>query len=250
MADVNDPPPRNHDHPPRRPPIGFAHRGGRAGLRFGRLRIGPSGEFAENTVPAFQNALRLGAAAVESDVWLTSDGEPVLRHDGDVGERRVRDLPLAELPPGTLTLADLYDACGTDFDLSLDMSDPGALEAVVTAATKSGTADRIWLVSEWPIGRDWRAAAGGEVHLVAGVSARHLGAGFLRLLADVRTAGSCAINMPDWQWNRARARATHAAGLLGFGWRANTPWQIRRLADAGCDGIYSDAVRALIAVTR
>ena len=31
---------------------------------------------------AFELALKLGANGLESDVWLTSDGVPVLDHDG------------------------------------------------------------------------------------------------------------------------------------------------------------------------
>ena len=53
------------------PPIAFAHRGARA-------------HAPENTIEAFELALRLGATGLESDVWLTADGVPVLDHDGVV----------------------------------------------------------------------------------------------------------------------------------------------------------------------
>ena len=58
----------------RRPPIAFAHRGARA-------------HAPENTLEAFGLALRLGATGLESDVWVTADGEVVLDHDGLVGRR-------------------------------------------------------------------------------------------------------------------------------------------------------------------
>ena len=54
--------------------IAFAHRGARAYVR-------------ENTLEAFQLALRLGATGLESDVWITKDGVPVLDHDGVVQDR-------------------------------------------------------------------------------------------------------------------------------------------------------------------
>ena len=59
----------------RTPPIAFAHRG--------CARHAP-----ENTLEAFTLAQRMGATGLESDVWLTADGEAVLDHDGLVGGRR------------------------------------------------------------------------------------------------------------------------------------------------------------------
>ena len=57
------------------PPITFAHRGARANA-------------PDNTIEAFQLALDLGAGGLESDVWLTRDGVPVLDHDGTDQQRR------------------------------------------------------------------------------------------------------------------------------------------------------------------
>ena len=83
----------------RDPPIAFAHRGARAHAR-------------ENTLAAFQLALRLGATGLESDVWLTADGVPVLDHDGVVRAglrtRPIGTLARAELPPHIPSLAELY----------------------------------------------------------------------------------------------------------------------------------------------
>src|SRR5215210_1650844 len=93
-----------------RPPIGFAHRGARA-------------HAPENTLEAFALALRLGATGLESDVWLTADGEAVLDHDGVVGglrKRRIASIDRADLPGHIPTLAELFEECGTDFELSLD----------------------------------------------------------------------------------------------------------------------------------
>ena len=56
----------------------------------------------ENTIPAFHEALRLGAHMIEFDVQLTSDGALVLMHDATVdrttnGHGKVSDLTLAEI---------------------------------------------------------------------------------------------------------------------------------------------------------
>lgn len=59
----------------------IAHRGG-------------AQEFTENTIAAFQRAIRIGAAGIETDVRLTRDGIVVVYHDDKFG--RVEGLPLAE----------------------------------------------------------------------------------------------------------------------------------------------------------
>ena len=63
---------------------------------------GASGSAPENTIPAFELAVRQGADALELDVRLTSDGVPVVLHDAaldrttDVGGL-LGDLSLADL---------------------------------------------------------------------------------------------------------------------------------------------------------
>ncbi len=56
----------------------------------------------ENTVPAFQEAIRLGAHMIEFDVQLSRDGELVLMHDATVdrttnGKGKVTELTFKEL---------------------------------------------------------------------------------------------------------------------------------------------------------
>ncbi len=71
-----------------RPTVLFAHRGARAHER-------------ENTLPAFELAVRLGATGLESDVWVTADGVAVLDHDGVVGGR-LRRRPIASVERAAL----------------------------------------------------------------------------------------------------------------------------------------------------
>jgi glycerophosphoryl diester phosphodiesterase len=63
---------------------------------------GASATETENTLPAFEAAIAVGAGAVELDVRLTRDGHPVVIHDADVaritgGAGLVRDLSLDEI---------------------------------------------------------------------------------------------------------------------------------------------------------
>src|SRR5438445_10692014 len=45
---------------------------------------GDSARHSENTLPAFEAAVRAGADAIELDVRLTADGHAVVSHDADV----------------------------------------------------------------------------------------------------------------------------------------------------------------------
>src|SRR5262245_16835756 len=74
-------------------PILYAHRGAAV-------------ELPENTLPAFQRALELGADAIETDAHLTADGHIVLSHD-PTGERMAR-VPLA-IERATLAEARAWD---------------------------------------------------------------------------------------------------------------------------------------------
>jgi glycerophosphoryl diester phosphodiesterase len=63
---------------------------------------GASGSAPENTLPAFELAVRQGADAIELDVRLTADGIPVVIHDPTLERTtdiraRVADLTLAQL---------------------------------------------------------------------------------------------------------------------------------------------------------
>jgi len=109
--------------------ISFAHRGGRA-------------HEPENSLAAFQSALRRGADGLESDVRVTTDGELVLVHDARVrsGLRRlqVATTPMARLErAGVVRLQELYERCGTDFELSLDVKDPAAAEPTIASSRSS-----------------------------------------------------------------------------------------------------------------
>ena len=77
---------------PRLTPIGFAHRGARA-------------HAPENTLAAFALALEMGATGLETDAWLTADGQAVLDHDGVVDRTPIARIERGGLPEHIPTLA-------------------------------------------------------------------------------------------------------------------------------------------------
>ncbi len=63
---------------------------------------GTSGRYPENTIPAFQHAIEIGADWIEFDVMSTSDGVVVVNHDGTVdrctnGTGKVSEMSLAQI---------------------------------------------------------------------------------------------------------------------------------------------------------
>ena len=120
------------------PPITFAHRGARA-------------HAPENTLEAFELALRLGASGLESDVWLTADGVPVLDHDGvvKVGRRKrtIGTLSRAGLPEHMPTLGELLARCPGDHHLALDLKGTDFGPAVIDLVRREapGLLPQLWL---------------------------------------------------------------------------------------------------------
>ncbi|HVA74878.1 MAG TPA: glycerophosphodiester phosphodiesterase [Acidimicrobiales bacterium] len=220
-----------------RRPIAFAHRGARAVRR-------------ENTIDAFQHALVLGATGLESDVWITADGQAVLDHDGVTGPPwRRRPLSAQErraLPSHIPTLEQLYGSCGTDFELSLDIKDPASLGETLRVAKAFDAAERLW-ICEPVIARlrSWAPLAGGA-RLVNSTHLDDMPEGFAVRLEELRAIGVGALNLHGSEWNSQRVAEAHDAGLLAFGWDAQDDRHIRRLVSLGLDGIYSDHVDRLV----
>ncbi len=253
---------------PRQPPIGFAHRGARAHAQ-------------ENTLDAFRLALRLGATGLESDVWLTADGVPVLDHDGVVrsGLRRrpIHSMVRADLPDHIPTLEDLYQACGTGFELSLDVKDPEAAGPVVATAARAagrdasaesgtggsgpataagsgragrpGDADavtRLWLCHpDWQRLASWREFLP-DAKLVDSTRLRRLHEGPERRAAILADRGIDAINMHATDWTPGLTTLFHRFERLAFAWDAQFERVLKSLVQMGCDAVYSDYVDRMV----
>ncbi len=225
------------------PPICFAHRGARSVER-------------ENTLAAFTLALRLGATGLESDVWLTADGVPVLDHDGVVGRRprraRIADLPRDRLPPHIPGLDELYGECGVDFDLSLDLKDPAAIEPVLDLArgheqrTGRPVVSRLWLCwGDWGDQARWRQRWP-QARLVNSTRLEHLKEGPERHAAALADAGIDTVNLPYPDWTGGLTTLFHRFEILCFGWNAQHDRMLDDLLRMGIDGLYSDHVDRMV----
>ena len=219
-------------------PIGFAHRGA-------------SAHAPENTLEAFATALQMGASGLESDVWISSDGVPVLDHDGVVdreGARHwMRTLRRAELPDHVPSLGELYAGCGAAFELSLDVKDVAAAAVVIEVARAAGALERLWLCHpDWRTVASWRAQSA-RVRLVDSTRLRRVPEGVERRSAALEKAGVDAFNLHHSEWTAERVAAVHARGRCAFAWDLQEPADLSGLLAMGVDGVYSDWVDRMAA---
>jgi len=219
-------------------PIGFAHRGARAERR-------------ENTIDAFARALELGATGLESDAWITADGVVVLDHDGVTGplwrRRAISAQVRSDLAGHIPSLEELYEKCGTAYELSLDIKDPAAVEPIVAVAGGAGALERLWLCyGDWRSLAEWRERTDGA-GLVVSTSVSRFPEGFSARIRTLHDVGVAAVNLRRTEWDGERVAAVHDAGLRAFGWDAQSARQLSTLIEMNLDGIYSDHVKRMMA---
>ena len=216
-------------------PIAFAHRGAKAHAR-------------ENTIDAFALALRLGATGLESDVWLTADGAPVLDHDGVVRtgfrRRKLSTFGRDSLPSHIPTLADLIVACGSDYELSLDLQQrdvgPAVLDTIKQLAPE--LLPRLWLC-HWDLDvlRSLRALDD-TVRLVNSTKLRRMSEGPERRAATLADQGVDAVNLHHTEWSGGLTTLFHRFERVAFAWDLQFEHVLRNVIRMGIDGVFSDHV--------
>lgn len=221
------------------PPISFA--------RAGAASDGPAG-----TLESFTLALRLGATGLAGDLWLTGDGEPVIDRAGTVrkGIRRrpIAEVASAELPAQVPTLAALYDACGNDVELCLDVRDPGAAARAVAVAGEAGGAavGRLWLgAPDREQAASWRTLSD-DVKLVDATRLKHLKEGSERRAAAIADAGIDAASMLWSEWSGGMVTLFHRFGRYALGVEAVHRRQLDAVIATGIDGISSPQVERMV----
>ena len=228
------------DHPR---PVAIAHRGG-------------AGEADENTMPAFENAVRLGYRHVETDVQVTRDGEAVLFHDptllrltGATG--RVRDHDWAELaqlrtPRGARLLRlDALLHAFPDLRVILEPKTDAAVPAIARHVRRHNALARVCVGAfrPWRIRRlrrmlgerlCWSPSHLGVARLwVAGLGLPTGQPGFRVLQVPPRWHGVRVVT-------RGLVRAAHVRGVQVQVWTVDTPAEMTRLLDLGVDGLMTD----------
>lgn len=218
------------------PPIMFAHRGARA-------------HAPENTIEAFELALRLGATGLESDVWLTADDEVVLDHDGEIKRGMLRKVPISqlrrrELPEHIPTLGELIEACGTDLHLSLDLKAPGTGPAVVDVVRRTAPdlLPRTWLCHPSLEVLVPLRPLDDQVKLIDSTRLGKITEGPERRAARLADEGIDGINLRNQDWNGGLVALFHRFGRTAFAWDLQFEHHLRPAYRMGIDAVYSDYV--------
>ena len=218
--------------------MSFAHRGARAHAR-------------ENTLDAFELALKLGASGLETDAWLTADGVVVLDHDG-VLRRRGRRIPIsrvnrADLPDHIPTLRELLVLGDGAFDVSIDVKDPVAADAIVEDIRSTGfTSSRVWLCFDAPARAITARQRHSDVRIVDSSRLARIPEGVERRAAVLAEAGVDALNMHATDWTGGSVTLVHRFSLHAFGWDLQEHHNLRNGIRMGLDAVYSDHVDTMV----
>jgi glycerophosphoryl diester phosphodiesterase len=224
-------------------PIAFAHRGARA-------------HAPENTLEAFGLALRLGATGLESDVWCTADGEVVLDHDGVVKfgmrKRLIGDLTKSQLPSNIPTLDELFDTCGTDYHLSLDIKDSTALAIVMSQVRNRDESllERLWICHPDYLFLISNRNHTKGAHLVDSTRLAKIKEGPERRAATLADNGIEVCNMHYTDWNGGLVALFHRFNIAAFSWDLQYEPTLQTAFRMGLDAVYSDWVDRMVNVYR
>ena len=230
-------------------PIPFAHRGG-------------ASEAPENTMPAFEHAVRLGYRYLETDAHVTADGVLIAFHDDRLDRVTDRTGVIAELPWSEVQrarvdgrepiplLEDLLSAW-PDVRVNIDPKHDGAAEPLAAAIVRTQTVDRVCVgafsdrriaVVRALVGPSLCTSMGPrEVAQLVAASRGLPGGGRLRSpCAQVPTnQGRVPLVTPRF------VDTAHRLGVQVHVWTIDDGDEMARLLDLGVDGIMTDRPQVL-----
>jgi glycerophosphoryl diester phosphodiesterase len=215
---------------------------------------GASRERLENTLPAFQRALDLGADAVELDVHCTADGAVVVHHDPSLGgistDPALTGTPIARLTTAQLATFRLAngDAVPTLAEVATSLGSKARLYCELKGEGTAGPACAV--LGAHPVSSAFHSFDHRRVATAATV-APHLPRGILEVSRHVDpTASMQSVGARDlWQLveyiDEALVQQVHAAGGRVIAWTVNDPTVAGQLAAWGVDGLCGDDVTML-----
>jgi glycerophosphoryl diester phosphodiesterase len=235
-------------------PHAFAHRGGAA-------------HAPENTWTAFEYAVKLGYAYLETDARATSDGKLVAFHDRTLNRvtgasGRISALPYREVTAlrvaGTEPIPLIEDLLGAwpDMHFNIDLKDEPGIGLLPDVLRRTDAWDRV-CVTSFSGGR-LRAARGlfdRPVCMATSPAAIAAVRYSIRHSSPDQQTSVLARKLARWQVrcaqvpgrvaNSSFVRRAHGLGLDVHVWTINARDQMTRLLDMGADGIMTDNIETL-----
>lgn len=218
---------------------------------------GASGEQPENTYPAFERAIELGADMIETDLHLSRDGVIVIHHDavlarlgerGEIGDRTAAELSALDAAPGTPTIEPIPTLEGLlerfggriDFNLELKVGGrgpyPGLEDLAVTSVEARGLMPRMLFSSfdDRVLEALRRSSPGARLAVLVSPRAPR------RIFERVDRVGAEAIHPHVALVTDALMAEAHARGLAVYPYTANESAEMTRLLDLGVDGVITN----------
>ena len=218
--------------------ITFAHRGARL--------VEP-----ENTIPAFRAALDQGASGLETDVWLSVDGEVVCAHDPVVAKglrrRKISSTTAEELATyGIPRMADVYRELGSAYECSVDVKTAGAAVALIEVARAYDALERLWVCSpDVALLRSLRDEK--RVRLVHSERRSAIRVPLERHAFELAAAGIDAMNLHHTEWSAGLVSLFHRFEVKAFAWDTQEVRQLRAVLAMGIDAVYCDRPDRMVA---
>jgi glycerophosphoryl diester phosphodiesterase len=223
-------------------PVAFAHRGG-------------ASEVPENTMPAFEHAVRLGYRYVETDVHATADGVLLAFHDDVLDRVTDRTGVISELPWRTVAEARVdglepiplfEDLLGAfpGLRVNIDPKHDAAVEPLAEVLRRCGAVDRVCIGAF----DDLRLERVRELLPGVCTSLGPVGTLQLGMAATGQEVGDlpspCAQVPPSYGDTEIVTEAflaeAHRRGMQVHVWTIDDRDEMARLLDLGVDGIMTD----------
>lgn len=201
-----------------------------------------------NTLEAFTNALAAGADYIETDAHGTKDGIAVLFHDDDINGVPISSLALAELPEYIPTLKAVLERF-PHVKFNIDIKNLEASVPVAQVINELGAHQRILLTSFDAKRRKV------TMQLAPGTASSPS-------VSEFTPAFFAALCGQQWVVNRLLknfdavqipasvlglnivsprlVKMYHTAGVMVHVWTINDPEQMKKLLEAGVNGIVTD----------
>ncbi|MFQ6084893.1 MAG: glycerophosphodiester phosphodiesterase [Candidatus Bathyarchaeia archaeon] len=216
---------------------------------------GASAYEPENTIRAIKKAIELGADAVEVDVRLSKDGQPVVIHDsivdrttngsGPVASMTLEELRALDAGKGERipTLEEVIGSVSHSVGLVVEVKIPGVEKKVVDILKKGGMMENSMVVSFYH--RVVKAVKALAPEMRVGVIFSSYPVSPIRLA--IEASADVLLPRSDYVDNKMIQKA-HKLGLAIIPWTVDDPEEARRLMAMGVDGIATnrpDAIRDL-----